>query len=416
MPNHYARSILKKSIEEMMRWLGYLLAGLGLIACEDSHAGRISEIGDRLIVDGRKLKEYGFVDDSLASGRELRFLAYSPRSKERTLPMLVCFAGSGETGYDVAKLLRQKRLFDVLLSSSFQREHQCFVLCPLLPPNETIHGGIPERPTKFSLRIKSLIDECCRTFNRPSVDTARIYVTGYSYGGALAFEFPCYFPTLFAASVPISSFMNSMMVPDKMATKYWLLYNKTSLRSEEKINELSELSRRIALAGGEFKSSVLPGVGHNAWDCAWREPNVWKWMFSQSLEGRSMRSVIRCETNVPYSKEEGVTPMNPVDGLESTLFISCGLVGRGSYWMCEFDSDMKGRWVVDTSANIANGLTDMVRVYVSSDEEKWRLVGRVRKSDGRCDFTERKSFKYIKVLYEGEAEGLFSVCSVRKVQ
>ena len=67
MPNHYARSILKKSIEEMMRWFGYLLAGLGLIACEDSHAGRISEIGDRLIVDGRKLKEYGFVIVSTCS-------------------------------------------------------------------------------------------------------------------------------------------------------------------------------------------------------------------------------------------------------------------------------------------------------------------------------------------------------------
>ena len=37
-------------------------------------------------------------------------------------------------------------------------------------------------------------------------------------------------------------------------------------------------------AGGKPKYTEYPGVGHNSWDKAYRDPEFYKWLFGQKRE------------------------------------------------------------------------------------------------------------------------------------
>ena len=41
------------------------------------------------------------------------------------------------------------------------------------------------------------------------------------------------------------------------------------------------MCQEIADRGGDAKSTAFPGIGHDCWDRAYREPGLLPWLFSQ---------------------------------------------------------------------------------------------------------------------------------------
>lgn len=344
----------------------------------------------------------------------LKYLAYCPRTQRSSVPLVVYFAGSGEVGTNLVSLLRQTTILKKVTDPDFQKRHPCYLLMPQLPKGMTIHSGCPGKPNALAHVLKSLIDSCCRSATRPSVDTNCIYITGLSYGGSVAFELPAYYPGYFAASVPISSFMNALMVPETNACQYWLFYNKTSFVSEQKKHALNDLRASLQKAGGGLRVSTFPVEGHNAWDRAWKEDSTWDWLFGQRLgRGHELRDA-KCSSNFEWLAENGMSPYNVIDGLKSTEFVSADNVGSGAYWLCEFANKMSGRWRVEVGRS--TGLKcSRYEIYVSQDGVRWRRKVSVTANKGFVEFSDLHGFRLIKVQYEGVDPGVFCLRNVKRV-
>ena len=363
------------------------------------------------VVLGKKdvLRVRKWVDNN---GLSMNYLSFIPRTHCKSVPLIVYFGGSGEQGDDINDILHQKTIFSVVTSKNFQKKHPCCLIAPQLPNGMTVHSGLPNRPNSLVESLYSLINDFCSSAVNPQIDTNRIYLTGLSLGGSIAFELPAYYPGYFAASIPISTFMNALMVPNSRACRYWLFNNKTSFASPTKREALADLEKRLSDSGGCLRVSFFPKEGHNAWDAAWRESATWDWLFAQSLIDRSVwnnssSQGIRCETNFLLPQDNGMSPSNAVDGLNSTFFISAEPVGKGAYWICEYPSPVRGRWRVSIGAHDRSALRKGMMVYVSMDKKKWRRVAALSVKDGSCVFLEPHGLRYIKVEYRGNKTGLF---------
>ena len=49
------------------------------------------------------------------------------------------------------------------------------------------------------------------------------------------------------------------------------------------VTESQKLVEALKAAGASPKYTEYPGVGHNSWDKAYGEADLWKWLFDQRL-------------------------------------------------------------------------------------------------------------------------------------
>ena len=353
------------------------------------------------------------VDNSFIPIRSLKYAEYVPRVKSKSIPLILYFGGSGESGDEIEQIFRQETFFCKVLDEQFQKKHPCAILAPLLPSRVSFHSGVPNRPSDICVIIHDLVEEFCKAQKHPQIDRSRIYVTGLSLGGAIAFELPAYYPGYFAASVPVSSFMNSLMVPSEHACDYWLVSSKTSFDSDRKKKSLKDLQDALERAGGSIRLSLLPTRGHNAWDMAWQEDGLWDWVFARSLSNEYGNEVHRIWTNVDYVKENGNTPDNVLDGLRSTKFISRGNAKKGDFWACEFTAHQKGRWRLETGNR--KGVVRL-SVYLSRTGMSWQKIAVTRDRDGACEFQDSTGFRFVKISNEDRHEGAFEIQCLRRVR
>jgi predicted peptidase len=137
-------------------------------------------------------------------------------------------------------------------------------------------------------------------------DTQRLYLTGYSLGGAGAWYLAATHPGLFAALVPISPRVavrpdrvrhNPAMV--QLATSHdpyaavaacvsvmpiWVFHGQDD--PIVPVSESRRMSAALAARHAPVRLTIYPGVGHDAWDLAYADPALPRWLFSQHLPAR----------------------------------------------------------------------------------------------------------------------------------
>jgi predicted peptidase len=139
-------------------------------------------------------------------------------------------------------------------------------------------------------------------------DRRRIYLVGLSMGGFGTWYLALRVPALFAALVPICGFTSSQLVgagrpgsdlpaapvpgvDERDAARHakvamrlgkkpvWLFHG-----ADDPVVPVSE-SRAMATAlrtvGGEVRYTEYEGVGHDAWDRALAEPELWRWLLGK---------------------------------------------------------------------------------------------------------------------------------------
>lgn len=245
----------------------------------------------------RNLAEYELTAGKFTSsktGKSVNYVFYSPKTSPVTgclpVPLVVFFGGRGEIGENMASMFRQSKIFSVVADDAFQRKHPCYLLAVQVGKNFSIHNGLPCKPNADGKLVMDAIRNFIAEANAPGVDSERIYITGLSLGGSIAFELPAYYPGFFAASVPVSSFMNDKMVPDRNACDYWLFANRPSFSTPAKKKALDDLARKLEQSGGSLKTTFFRDRGHNAWDKTWEVDGMWGWMFGRRLSARTSGS------------------------------------------------------------------------------------------------------------------------------
>ncbi len=127
-------------------------------------------------------------------------------SSAKKYPIMFALHSAGERGTDNNTQITQTRFATCWADSLAQLQHPCFVVAPQCPMTGGWSTSDPTSPIRPELATAiDILDSLIREF---SIDTNRIYVTGFSMGGNGTWEVIMRFPNRFAAGVPMSGAAN----------------------------------------------------------------------------------------------------------------------------------------------------------------------------------------------------------------
>jgi len=124
-----------------------------------------------------------------------------------------------------------------------------------------------------------LLDGIIATHN---IDPHRVYLTGLSLGGYGTWNLATYHPNRFAAIAPICGGGVPRLAWRLQNTPTWAFHGEKD--DSVPPSESESMVRALEALGGEVRFTLYPDVGHNAWDPAYDDPELYEWFLSHSLE------------------------------------------------------------------------------------------------------------------------------------
>lgn len=213
-------------------------------------------------------------------------------------PLVLLLHGAGERGdNNLAQLTHGVRLFT---EPSHRGRHPCFLVVPQCPTNErwvemawdADRGTRPAQPSGPMQLALGAMDE---VIGKHSVDTHRLYVTGLSMGGYGTWDCLTRYPGRFAAALPICGGGDEGTVTVAAGcTPTWAFHSQDD--SVVPVHRTRRMIEAMRQAGGRPHYFEYFGLGHNAWDAAYREPELLPWLFAQHL---GQRDTYRLRTSPP---------------------------------------------------------------------------------------------------------------------
>jgi predicted peptidase len=210
-------------------------------------------------------------------------------------PLLIFLHGAFEKGTDnEAQLNIGGRYF---LIDSNRRNFPAFIVFPQCPVDDSwayfeteldSSTGLAKRwnfpfvkkPTQIGLLLKELVDTL---INLSFVDKNKVYLGGLSQGGMGVYDLIARYPNVFAAAFPICG-AGKISTASKFAkhTAVWLFHGK-----EDDIVPVyfsQQFYQKLKKLGADVRYTEYPGVKHNSWVNAFKEPQLLPWLLSKSKE------------------------------------------------------------------------------------------------------------------------------------
>ena len=344
--------------------------------------------------------------------QRLPWLLHSPVNSSEPVPMVIYFGGTGEHGRDLMAQFNQTAVFSKVCTPEFQQRRPCYLFAPMLP-NDRVYNIHPYQgqPTETIALINDVMYAMICSLDNPPVDTNRLYVTGLSFGGIASSAMLSSYPGRFAAALPVSSFLRAEELPESNPGNYWLFLNEGDYNRPGMKGILDKAAETVVSRGGEFKLSLYPQGGHDAWSKAWREDVAWDWMFSKSLgqpekQNDNVATKIRvlptpvCSANVP-GENAANGPERGVDGLDGTSYVSTRPMATGDWWQAVWPEPITGKFTVETGTLDGEDKLSNGRVEVSQDGVRWFPAGNF--DEGTCKFEQRTRIRFLRVLPEPNA-------------
>jgi predicted peptidase len=231
----------------------------------------------------------GFLDRTVKSGTlTMKYQVYVPPTYDghTSLPVILFLHGSGERGSDGIKQTQ------VGMPTQIRRHPDWFnaiVVMPQCPDDSVFRGVVAD--AAFAALEKSV-----KEFHG---DRDRLYVTGLSMGGYGVWQEIVDHPGVFAAAVAVSGGLTPSADMDNLYVSVegdepfavvaqkakglpiWIFHGaKDDVVPTEQSQKLVQAMRD---AGANVKYTEYPDVGHAAWDLAYADEELWKWLFAQRL-------------------------------------------------------------------------------------------------------------------------------------
>ena len=200
-------------------------------------------------------------------------------------PLIVFLHGAGERGNDnELQLVHGKDLF---INMNKNNNFPSIVVFPQCSKNSywanvsRINNSFsflddPTENTSLKL-VEGMINELQRNFK---INSNQIYVGGLSMGGMGTFELVYRNPDMFAAAFAICGGANPK-IGEKISKTNWRIYHGDKdfvvpvKLSIDMYNSIKSFNKNVYL-------KIYPNVNHNSWDNVFREPDLFKWLFSNS--------------------------------------------------------------------------------------------------------------------------------------
>jgi len=157
-----------------------------------------------------------------------------------------------------------------------QAKYPCFVVAPQCPVHDRWGSPYQAQPTETLRMTLGTLTQLQKEF---SIDPDRLYVIGLSAGGHGVWDLISRQPRMFAAAVPICAAGN----PDKASLlvhlPIWCFHGDADPLVDVKYAR--QMIAALKKAGGTPKYTEYPGVGHNSYVSAFKEPDLLPWLFEQ---------------------------------------------------------------------------------------------------------------------------------------
>ena len=201
----------------------------------------------------------------------------------RRYPLVVFLHGAGERGRDNEKQL--KYLPTWMAEPALRERHPCFLLAPQCREDErwvdiswADKKSTPQGPPTTDML--AVIAGLNAAIAAEPVDPGRIYLTGLSMGGYGTWDLAARQPERFAAILPICGGGDEATAPRLAKLPIWCFHGDAD--KVVPVERSRTMIAAVRAAGGDPKYSELPGVGHDSWTPAYRDPAVLDWLFAQA--------------------------------------------------------------------------------------------------------------------------------------
>ncbi len=258
------------SLLKLLIWSGVVLLIGGLSA----HSLLADELADKF-----EKKQFKSGD-----GQTLlyRFLAPAKLEAGQKYPLVLFLHGAGERGDDNTKpLVHGVKTFATL---EFLAKFPCFVVVPQCPENTkwadidwtTNKVVIPEQESPTAKLVMQCLDGMEKDL---PIDVRREYVTGLSMGGFGTWDAISRHPQRFAAAVPVCGGCDVSRAKKIAHVPVWTFHGDKD--QVVKVDRTREIVEALKAAGGNPKYTEYPGVGHDSWNGAYKNQDMYDWLFAQ---------------------------------------------------------------------------------------------------------------------------------------
>lgn len=202
---------------------------------------------------------------------ETKYLLLPPlqydQQKDRKWPVLIYLHGAGARGQDLQKIKQEGLPF--LLSAGKQLPF--LILAPLCPADEWWDS-------RWSVEsLNSLLDEVLENYR---VDSSRVYLTGWSMGGAGTWRFAHDFSHRLAAVAPLCGKSQLRYVENLKNTPIWAFHG-----ARDSIVPLSESQKMIdALQNKEAEArlTTFTEAEHEIWPQVYNNAELYDWLLKHT--------------------------------------------------------------------------------------------------------------------------------------
>lgn len=257
----------------LLRWLPWLclVLALGGLAAKSLFADDLAD----------KFEKRPFKN---ADGRTLLYRILKPARVEagKKYPLVLFLHGAGERGDDNTKpLIHGVKTF---ATAEFLEKYPCYVVVPQCPENTkwadidwTVEKVIfPEKESETATLVMQCLDGLEKEF---PIDADREYVTGLSMGGFGTWDAIVRHPQRFAAAVPVCAGVNLSKAPAIAHLPIWAYHGAKD--QVVKVERSREIVAALKAAGGQPKYTEYPDVGHDSWNGAYKDRDMYEWLFTQ---------------------------------------------------------------------------------------------------------------------------------------
>lgn len=206
---------------------------------------------------------------------------YKPGKK---YPLLVVLHGAGERGDDNEAQMKYGK--NVFLDSLNRINYPAIVIFPQCPKDSywsSVKINRATVPTTFvfdytapiNWPLQAVIDLVKSIKHKKN----RTYIMGLSMGGMGTMEAVSRNPKMFAAASPICGGADLSYVP-QYAKRVPLWVHHGDVDVVVPVRHSRELVKAVQDQGVDIRYTEYPGVNHNSWENAFKQPDLLAWIFS----------------------------------------------------------------------------------------------------------------------------------------
>lgn len=216
-----------------------------------------------------------------SSGLELPYRIFIPASynSANTYPLVVYLHGSGERGTDNTAQVKRNSIMQTLLKQENIQRYPCIIIAPQCP--EDMSWGYTQEGLDDSQTLDAVMELIEKLRTHHSINKNKIYITGVSMGGYGTWSLISSNPNYFAAAIPVCGWGDTSKAGELVNLPIWAFHGA---KDNVVLPESSRtMVKAIEKAGSsQIKYTEYPGIKHNSWEEAYREEDLFSWLFAQS--------------------------------------------------------------------------------------------------------------------------------------